>query len=454
MSYDETIGYLYSLQKYGIKFGLDNIGKLAAALGNPHESFPCAHVAGTNGKGSTAAVIASILQAAGHRVGLFTSPHLISFTERIRINGEEITEAGVIDLASEIRDIVSRFDDFNPTFFEVVTAIALLYFQRQKADAVVMETGMGGRLDATNIVTPLVSVITNISFDHKYFLGNTLNEIAAEKAGIIKKGIPVVSADQEPEAAKVVREKARELSSALYLYGKDFSALLKKSDASGICFDYSDGSIKLKDLTLPLSGEHQMRNASLAVKAADLFLNSPRLRVSASPRQDSSSRLLKYIRDGLASTKWPGRLELVQSNPPILIDGAHNPAAAHVLSKTIKSIFLNKYKKIIMVLGIMSDKDMKGIMGPLLPLASEIIVTAPSYERAASPGRLAEIAASLGFSDIRISSTVKEAIDLAIKDGRQMPDSPLIVITGSFYTIGEAMEALGRRGILTRLREC
>jgi len=335
-----------------------------------------------------------------------------------------------------------------------VTAIALLYFQRQKADAVVMETGMGGRLDATNIVTPLVSIITNISFDHKYFLGNTLNKIAEEKAGIIKKGIPVVSADQEPEAAKVVMEKARELSSPLYLYGKDFSALLKKSDSSGVRFDYSDGPVRLKDLALPLSGEHQMRNASLAVKAADLFLNSPRLHIAAFPTRDSSSRLFEYIRDGLAATKWPGRLELVQSDPPILIDGAHNPAAALALSKTLKSIFLNKYKKIIMVLGIMSDKDMKGIMGPLLPLASEIILTSPSYERAASPGSLAKIAASLGFSNVRISSTVKEAIDMAIKDGQQMTDSPLIVITGSFYTIGEATEALGRRGILTRLREC
>jgi dihydrofolate synthase / folylpolyglutamate synthase len=454
MSYDGTIGYLYGLQKFGIKFGLDNICKLSAALGNPHEYFHCVHVAGTNGKGSTSAVIASILQAAGLRVGLFTSPHMISFTERIRINGEEISEDRVSDLASEIRDIVSRFDDFHPTFFEVVTAIALLYFRRQKTDAVVMETGMGGKLDATNIVTPLVSVITNISFDHKYFLGNTLNEIAGEKAGIIKKGIPVVSADQEPEAEKVVIEKARELSSPLYLYGKDFSALLQKSDVSGIRFDYSEGPMKLNDLALPLSGEHQMRNASVAVKAACLFLNSPRLGIPAFPRQDSSSRLHQFIRDGLASTKWPGRLELIRNDPPILIDGAHNPAAARILSETIKTVFLNKYKKIIMVLGIMGDKDIKGIMGPLLPLASEIIVTAPSYERAASTGRLAEIAASLGFSDIRTSSNVKDAVALAIKDGRQLTDSPLIVITGSFYMIGEAMEALGHKGIHTRLREC
>ena len=448
MSYDETIAYLYSLQKYGIKFGLDNIRKLSAALGNPHKAFHTIHVAGTNGKGSTSAIIASILQAAGFRVGLFTSPHLISFTERIRTNSEQISEDVVVGLASEIKDIVSRYNDFQPTFFEVVTAIALLYFQREKVDVAVMEVGMGGRLDATNVIEPLVSVITNISFDHKDFLGATLEEIAGEKAGIIKKTVPVVSADQGPEASKVIMEASQAANSPLYTYGKDFSAFLKSADASGTCFDYVDGPVRLNDLFVPLAGEHQMKNSSVAIKAAGIFLDRR-------GGKDSLSMVHDRIRSGLASTKWPGRLELIHGNPSILIDGAHNPAAADALSETIKKVFLKKYKKIIMVLGIMSDKEIKGIMRPLLPLASEIIVTAPSYSRASSPEELSGVAASLGFLNVSTAPTVKDALEMAIScSALPNQDSSLVVVTGSFYTIGEAKEALGHTGILTRLREC
>ncbi|MBI5188953.1 MAG: bifunctional folylpolyglutamate synthase/dihydrofolate synthase, partial [Nitrospirae bacterium] len=210
MSYSETVNYLYNLQRHGIKFGLDNIIRLMSVLDNPHESFLSVHVAGTNGKGSTSAMIASILQAAGLRVGLFTSPHLVSFTERIRINDEEITEDEVISLTDEIREKSSRLkaqsSDFSPTFFEVVTAMAFMYFKRRKIEIAVVEVGMGGRLDATNIIIPEVSVITSISYDHKEFLGNTLKEIANEKAGIIKDGIPVVISYQEPEAMEVIEK--------------------------------------------------------------------------------------------------------------------------------------------------------------------------------------------------------------------------------------------------------
>ncbi|HMK48898.1 MAG TPA: folylpolyglutamate synthase/dihydrofolate synthase family protein, partial [Thermodesulfovibrionales bacterium] len=369
MSYDETIAYLYSLQKYGIKFGLENIRKLSSALGNPHKSFQTIHVAGTNGKGSTSAIIASILQSSGMRVGLFTSPHLISFTERIRINSEQIPEEVVVRLASEIKDIASRCEDLQPTFFKVVTAIALLWFQRQKVDTAVMEVGMGGRLDATNIIEPLVSVITDISIDHKDFLGSTLGEIAREKAGIIKNGVPVVSSDQGSEAAEVIIKAAKATDSPLYLYGRDFSASLKDVDESGTIFDYSDGPLQLKDLFVPLPGEHQTKNSSIAIKAATIFLDSIGVH--------SQSTLRDLIRNGLESTKWPGRAELIRGNPCFLIDGAHNPAAANALAETIKKVFLKKYKKIIMVLGIMSDKDIQGIMKPLLPLASDIVLTAP-----------------------------------------------------------------------------
>ena len=462
MSYSGTINYLYNLQKHGIKFGLENISRLMSSLGNPHESFLSVHVAGTNGKGSVSAIIASVLRNAGLKVGLFTSPHLVSFTERIRINGEEITESDVIGLTEEIRSIVERRGDFSPTFFEVVTAMALMYFKRKKVDIAVIEVGMGGRLDATNIIIPEVSVITNISYDHREFLGGTLKEIAHEKAGIIKDGVPVVVSYQEPEAMEVIERKAIEKGARLYVYGRDFSSVLRREDLSGICFDYrSSDSFAIHDLVLPFIGEHQMQNASVAIKAAMIVLKNCNalcvMRDESRKNSLNSLPITNYslrIREGLENVSWPGRLEIVKEDPLILIDGAHNPAAAEALSKALKKYFSGRYKRIIIVLGIMGDKDVKGIMEPLLPLASEIILTSPEYSRAASPEKLASTAASLGFFNVRIALTVKDAIGMATDLAHDAPDPSLIVITGSFYTIGEAKEAMGIKGILARLREC
>lgn len=503
MSYGETLNYLYNLQKHGIKFGLDNISRLISVLDNPHKSFHSVHVAGTNGKGSTSAIIASVLKAAGLKVGLFTSPHIVSFTERIKVNGEETTEKDIIELAEEIKSIVECLGDFSPTFFEVVTAMALLYFKRKKIDIAVIEVGMGGRLDATNIITPEVSVLTNISYDHREFLGSTLKEIAYEKVGIIKKGVPIVTSYQELEVLEVIEKMTAEKNAELYAYGKDFSSALKREDISGICFDYmAKDPFTIHDLILPLTGEHQMQNASVAIKAAMVVLS--RLQIFKCPTYKemfmslcdtrgnenntflpsftkggpggfSEENIAEVIRDGLTSTRWPGRLEMIKEEPPMLIDGAHNPVAAMTLSKALKKVFLRKYKKIIMVLGIMGDKDIKGIMEPLLPLASEIILTSPAYSRAASPNELADVAASLGFFDVWIAPTVKDAIEIAIKNSQkskvksQKSDSPLptlteggavginhsslIVVTGSFYTIGEVKEVLGQKGVLANLRE-
>ena len=497
MSYSETIQYLYSLQKQGIKFGLSNITKLMSSLGDPQKSFSSIHIAGTNGKGSTSAIIASILNASGLKVGLFTSPHLVSFTERIRVNGEEIAEFEVVRLAEELRarifNLQSSDSDFLPTFFEVVTAIALLYFKKEKIDIAVVEVGMGGRLDATNIVIPEVSVITNISYDHSEFLGNTLDEIAYEKAGIIKRGVPVVVSSQVPEVLAVIVERAEEIGAVTYLYGRDFSSILREEDISGIYFDYqSNDSSMLHELYLPLTGEHQMQNASVAIKAVEL-LNERRLipkAFGAAAIHHSSLITHHSIKDGLATVRWPGRLEMIKHEPPILIDGAHNPAAAVALSHALANTFLKRYRRIILVLGIMGDKDIEGIMRPLLHLASEIILCSPNYERAASPQRLANVAVSLGFSDVHIVPTVKDALESAInicehsnsfltsnnpssphfrkgglvefekgeqgKNGNsslQTYHSSLIVVTGSFYTIGEAKESIGYTGVLTRLRE-
>ncbi|HAK89537.1 MAG TPA: bifunctional folylpolyglutamate synthase/dihydrofolate synthase [Nitrospiraceae bacterium] len=465
MSYTGAIDYLYGLQKYGIKLGLDKTGMILSRIGNPHKDFQSIHIAGTNGKGSVSAMTASILTAHGFKTGLFTSPHLVSFTERIRINNEQISEYEVVGLTDEIREKLEG-SDIIPTFFEFVTAMAFLYFSRNGVDWAVIETGMGGRLDATNVITPEVSVVTRISCDHKEFLGETLKDIAREKAGIIKNGIPAVSAFQQREAEDVLEAAAKDQSAPFFVYGRNFSGVLKSSELNGIIFDYYDSespvpnSTKwpqagLGNLFLPLAGEHQLFNACLAIKAATVVL-----------KNNKNSEL---IRDGLTATEWHGRLEIVNDDPMIMIDGAHNPDAAAVLSDFIEK-HLSDYR-IILIMGVMSDKDIKGILSPLLPLASGIIFTAPNYGRAASPKTLAGYASEMGY-DSTIADSVKEAIDTAKQIGSRLKVKgsgindqkfcplpfalhplPLILITGSFYTIGEAMESLGERPILAGLRE-
>lgn len=441
MSYSEIVNYLYNLQKYGIKFGLENIQRLMSSLDNPHKAFRLVHVAGTNGKGSTSAMIASLLKKTGLKVGLFTSPHLVSFTERIRVNGDEITENEVIRLASHIKKIVEKIEDFSPTFFEVVTAMAMLYFKEKKIDIAVMEVGMGGRLDATNIILPEVSVITSISFDHREFLGDSLEDIAREKAGIIKKGIPVVTAKQEIPADELIKKTADLMGSPLYIYGRDFGGLLRSSDIRGITMKYFDNITSIDDIFIPLAGEHQLINSCIAIKSALLLTEKLKRNL-----------LLSSVKQALCDLKWPGRLEFIAADPPVLIDGAHNPSAAKALSDTLKTTFKNRFQKIIMILGVMADKDINGIMEPLLPLATEIIFTAPAYSRAASPEKLKQVAKLLGFNNMQTAQTIKDAIETATQLALR-EHKPLIMITGSFYTIGEAKEVLGQRGVLTNLRE-
>ncbi len=441
MGYAAAVNYLYGLQKHGIKLGLDNTAKLLFLSGSPQNYFSSVHIAGTNGKGSTSAMIASILQAAGFRTGLFTSPHLISFTERIRVNNEEITESDVVSLAEEIRFKIqdSRFK-LNPTFFEFVTAMGFLYFKRKNIDWAVVETGMGGRLDATNVLLPEASVITSINYDHSEFLGKTISAIAEEKAGIIKDGVPVIMSSQELSVMDVIKKKTEEKDAGLFVYGRDFSAAIKTEDTSGSVFNYN-GDSNFEDLVISLRGRHQVLNAALAIKTIEI--------VSKKSLHHASRITHHAIRNGLGNIKWHGRLELVSKEPPILIDGAHNPSAAKILADSLKEIFFKVYRRIILIVGIMSDKDIRGIMAPLLPIAAEIILTAPAYKRAASPDVLSGHAISLGFS-CRKAHCVAAAIAMAREIYRE---GDLIVITGSFYTIGEAKEMLCGRGILSGLRE-
>lgn len=435
MRYNNTIEYLYGLQQYGMKFGLDNIRRLMSELGNPQQSFRTIHVAGTNGKGSTAAMIESILRTGRINTGLFTSPHLVSFTERIKVNNEEISEQEVIRLADEVRAVVERADDFSPTFFEVVTAMAFLYFRKMKVDWAVLETGMGGRLDATNIISPEVSVITGIGYDHREFLGNTLRDIAREKAGIIKDNVPVVTSSQDSDVMKVIQSRVAETASELFRYGSEFSSSMASDNIDSVWMDYY-GRREYEDLHLPFAGEHQVMNASLAIKTVEII-------------SEKYHYMDLDIRKGLENTVWQGRLEMAGHAPDILIDGAHNPPAAEALALHLKKRLASKYKRIILIVGMMADKDIKGMMQPLLPMASEIIFASPAYGRAASVELLSAYADSLGFASrkaVSVSEALSAAEDL-YKEG------DIIVVTGSFYTIGEVKEALGSKGVLARLRE-
>ncbi len=438
--YNDTVKYLYELQKHGIKLGLANTMKLMELSGEPHKSFRTIHIAGTNGKGSTATILSSILKERGFKVGLFTSPHLISFTERIQINNKQISEDNVIKLADSIRRLI-KGTGLNPTFFEFVVAMAFNYFKSNNVDFGIIETGMGGRFDATNVIHPEISIITNIALDHCEFLGNSITDIAFEKAGIIKTGVPVITASKNTAVLKKLTNIADSRGCEIHVYHKDFSGSLLTMDDKLLKFDYT-GYRNYKNLSMPLPGRHQLYNACTAIRAIELLV------------KNGLSIPDKAVAEGLLNVNLEGRLEYISDEPPIILDGAHNPKAMSALAESMSDLFPNK--EIILILGVMNDKDIPGIINPIVNIADSIILTQASYERAASSQTLAytikELEKQAEFSSIpiRTTDTVAEAIDLAKS---QCHDNSIILITGSFFTTGEAKELLGYPSVLSRLRE-
>lgn len=447
ISYQETLNYLFGLQRFGIKLGLTNISILLRELGNPQVGLPAVHIAGSNGKGSTAAFLTSILRQGGWRVGLYTSPHLIDFTERIQVNGQPIPVSRVVELTEHIRGIVDKLIsrgeiDFIPdnqpsskevdpkkayiTFFEFTTAMAFLYFREKGVDIAVMETGLGGRLDATNVIDPLISLITPISLEHKQYLGHTLRQIAWEKAGIIKPQRPVFTSAHQPGVLEVLRQRCAELNSPFYIWGKDFRA--QRSGPHVINFR---GRKKFwPNLTLGLLGSHQIVNASLALAAAEAL---DELGYSLDEEQ---------IRKGVRQVKWPGRLELIGEKPRILLDGAHNPAATKVLKKALQEDFPRQ--RLILILGIMGDKDIRQMMVNLVPLADLLILTKPKLERSAALEVLKKEAAIFHRKMIEIPD-VAEALEQAIAIAEE---KDLILVSGSLFTVGEARAHLIEKGLI------
>ncbi|MCG6551997.1 MAG: bifunctional folylpolyglutamate synthase/dihydrofolate synthase [Candidatus Magnetominusculus sp. LBB02] len=434
--YERVVSYLYSLQKHGIKLGLSNINQMSSLLGSPQTAYKSVHVAGTNGKGSTCAMLQGILMGRRYRTGLFTSPHMVRFTERIKVNNEEITPEDVVTLTEEINQAISGADGVNPTYFEFVTAMAFLYFKRQNVDWVVFETGMGGRFDATNIIVPEASVITNIAMDHMEYLGSTIEEIAVEKAGIIKPGIPVVTTSQIPGALDVLRKRAAEQRCRLDVFGIDFNAKTVQEDVTGTVFNYS-GCSEINGCKIPFTGCHQIENAACAVRTSEILLGGT-----------------EGIANALSGVKWPGRCELVRhAGMDILLDGAHNPAAAEALSHTLERLYLReRFSEIIIIIGAMADKDSPAMLKALMRRAGTVILSAPSYERAARPQRLLEAAGTLSRAGQTLvtAPTIAEAIKVA---ANLYKTGSLVVITGSFYTVGEAKEAMGETALLKELAE-
>ncbi len=412
----QATAWVFNLQKYGIKFGLSSTYNLLQRLGLPYEQGRYLHIAGTNGKGSVAAMLSAVYTQAGYPVGLFTSPHLVHFSERYRLKEQEVSPLRLLQLINRVREAV--VEEEPPTFFEFATAMAFLYFLEEQASPIILETGMGGRLDATNIIHPEVSVITNISLDHQEFLGRTLMAIAREKAGIIKPGAPVVTGVHQKRLLAMYRQLCREAATPLYVKGVHFQS---RGQGQG-CFSYHGLEHQFRGLTVSLAGRHQFANAALALAVLEVM--QPR----GFPVAETE------IREGLRKARWPGRLEQVRSDPRVWLDGAHNPAAAQVLAQRVKESRANG--RLIMVLGMMADKDTAGILGRLLPLAHTVIFTRPRYARAAAPERLA-----LQAESYKIQTLTEPQVHLAIRRAQTLAGpQDRILVTGSLYTVGEAKE--------------
>lgn len=418
--YQESIDYLYGLQKYGIKFGLNSTERLLERVGNPHHRLRFVHIAGTNGKGSTAAILSGILRSHGLKTGLYTSPHLVRFTERFKINDEEVSAERILDVFEKIHPTLNLNEP--PTFFEMVTAMAYLYFAEEQVDLVIAETGMGGRLDATNVINPEVCVITNIAFDHQEFLGATLSTIAREKAGIIKKGTPLVTGALQPVVQGILKTTCMNKAAPLHRFKSDFK-VRRNPDGS---FRYQGMYKQWSGLSINLRGQHQVGNAALALAALEILEKKGYVHVDQS-----------VLEHALKEIKWPARLEVLDLNPMIVLDGAHNPQGAETLREALRDTFT--YKKLHLVLGIMADKDIRGILRRLLPMAETAIFTKPRYQRAANPDEIRKMARPYIQKHYVIPDPAS-----AIQEARRLagPDD-LICITGSLYFAGEVKEIFG-----------
>lgn len=418
--YDEALRWLFKLQRFGVKLGLDNMRELLGHLGDPHEKFRSVHVAGTNGKGSVCTFLSSALKEAGYKVGMYTSPHVVRYSERMQINGEEISDERMMGYINKVRPIAERMGEDptkHPTFFEFTTAMGFSYFADENVDIAVVEVGMGGRLDATNVIVPEVAVITHLALEHTEHLGKTLERIAKEKAGIIKPGVPVVSAEENP----VVRKTCEERGSELTVVEEEYPYERTSFDSSGQRMWVGEPS---REFEIPLLGSYQLQNAVTAYAVLDLL------------RKGEHDVPAEAIRRGFANAKWPARLEVVRKNPMVIIDSSHNPDGMRSLKDAL--LETTKSDRITFVVGVMSDKDVSPMLEAIAPVAGRIICTKPDYWRAMDPEEIGREARRF-VDDVEIAPSVPEAIERAVA---LSGDDGVVCITGSIFMAGDATHYL------------
>lgn len=436
LTYKDALDYIYSFTDYEKKssyryapetFDLARVEKLLVSLNNPHQRFKSIHIAGTKGKGSVAAMSESILRAAGYRTGLYTSPHLHTFRERIQVNGRLIPQETVASLTEQLQPLVSQVEGL--TTFEIITALGFLYFVERRVEFAVLEVGMGGRLDATNVVNSLVDIITSLSYDHTHILGETLPLIAREKAGIIKSKALVVSAPQVPEAMAVIEEVCREKDAELTVIGRDWTWEVGEADLEGQWFRVTTNELRVTsyELWIPLLGRHQLINATVVVAAIEKL------------RQRGINISEASVREGLRQVRWPGRLEILGRRPLVVADCAHNADSAGKLKAALEELFT--YRHLILIFGASTDKDIEGMMRELFPLAHQVIVTQARHARATDSCVLQQKALTLRW-EVMVSDSVDGALSLALETAGPQD---LICVTGSIFVVAEAREAWSKK---------
>lgn len=418
----DPLAYLCNLNSMKIRLGLGPVSGVLSRLNSPHEKYQTILVGGTNGKGSISSMIAAILCESGFKVGLYTSPHLIDVRERIKVNGEMITSE---DMIRYILDVKKELRNDELTYFEFLTAIAFLHFLRAKVDIAVLEVGMGGRLDATNVVKPLVSVISNISYDHQMYLGDSLDAIAREKAGIIKFGSICVIGAKQKEVIDVIEGICLERKTVLYRLGREIKIRVYRNGT----FDYRGIVNNYKKLACPLKGRHQSENAALAIAAVELI------------RGQGFAVEENAIRKGIENVKWEGRLEVLRQEPLIIADGAHNPGGIIALCRSLRREF--DYNKLVFIFGVLNDKNYSAMLRRIALLADSLIVTKPKTERAVPLDELSSCAKRY-ISKVEIAENISEALEMALSKARR---DDLICVTGSLYLVGEAKQTLATKRI-------
>ena len=424
MEYDDFTGWMFGLERFGIKLGLENTSEFLSRIGNPERDFKSVHVTGTNGKGSVCVLVSGILRKHGLNVGLYTSPHLVDFRERIKVNGKEISEGDVVKLGLELREtmqsMASEDREKQLTFFEFTTALAFRYFSDKKVDIVVAEVGMGGRLDATNVLAPEVSVITRIGLEHTNYLGTTIPDIAREKAGIIKNGVGVITCEKKPEALSVIESTCSRKNAPLRVLGKDFDVSGIRMTLSGTEFNY-DGARQMKDLKVRLLGAYQAENAAAAIAAIEGLVERG---VSVSEEE---------LRKGLWGARWPGRMDIVSRRPLVILDGSHNPDG---IATTVSVLRQLRLEPLTFVVGCMDDKDARGIVRALVPVAAKMIVTQARYKRALRAEALHQIVREEFDGETEIEPDANAALERGLKNAAGKG----VCVIGSLYLVGEAIE--------------